>query len=396
MNMVFRTSGLRTFSAVLALILVLPLPVKTVNGFYLWLSPFIMLNSVLSSRTLVILNLAAFLVLVVTIFKKRWFCHNLCPVGWSCDLISGLNKKKEYTYKRIPDIGKWMAVISLAAAITGIPVLIFLDPLAIFHGFFTVFTGKANLVSILALSGFIILLSVHLFLPGIWCSKICPLGGLQLFLNETGSYIRAKTSQKSREIPDYNPGRRFFVMTGIGLLAGFSVHKILKPRPVYWLRPPSSVNAGLFNSLCCRCGNCIRACPTKILAFRTSSEDFQSFMTPEVNFRTGYCLEDCNLCSRVCPTGAISSFRSDEKDNLFMGKAEIELQNCLLLNNRECHKCNESCKYDAVEFRPLTGLLDMLPVIDNDKCVGCGACMVVCPESCITIIPPGGSPVSGI
>lgn len=395
MNMIFRTSGLRTFSAVLALILVLPLPVKTLNGFYLWLSPFILLNSFFSTRSLVILNLAALFILIITIFKKRWFCRNLCPVGWSCDLISGLNKKKEYTYKKVPDIGKWIAVISLSAAITGMPLLIFLDPLAIFHEFFTIFSGRTDLVSVLALSGFIILLSVHFFLPGIWCSRICPLGGLQLVLNETGSFFKVRSFQKSGEISDYNPGRRFFMMTGVGLLAGLSVQKFFKSSPVNCLRPPSSVDSGLFNSLCCRCGNCIRVCPTKILSFRTVGEDFLSFMTPEVNFSSGYCLEECNLCSSVCPTGAISTFKPGEKGHLFMGKAEIKLQNCLLLNNRECHKCNESCKYNAIEFRSGTGFFDVVPVIDNNKCVGCGACMVVCPESCITIIPPGGPAVSG-
>lgn len=377
--------SLRVFSALLALILVLPLPVKTVSGLYLWLSPFIMLNSLFSSGTLAILNLAAFIVLVIIILKKRWFCHNLCPVGWSCDLISGLNNKKEYTYKRVPHLGKWLAVISLAAAITGIPLLIFLDPLAIFSGFFSIFSGKPNLVTITALSGFILLLAVHLFLPGIWCGRICPLGGLQLLLNETGSYFKAETPQKRSDISDYNPGRRFFLMTGIGLLAGFSVQKFHKPRPVNWLRPPSSVAAGLFNSLCCRCGNCIRVCPTKILSFKTGTEDIFSFMTPEVNFGSGYCLEECNLCSRVCPTGAIAHFDSAAKNQLFMGTAEINLQNCLLLNNRECNKCNESCKYKAIDFNSVGNIFNTAPKINIAKCVGCGACMIVCPTECISV-----------
>ena len=66
-----------------------------------------------------------------------------------------------------------------------------------------------------------------------------------------------------------NPGRRYLVMSGIGLFAGAMVPKILKPPTEKYIRPPAAVSPELFNSLCCRCGNCGKACPTGIIVSQT-------------------------------------------------------------------------------------------------------------------------------
>jgi len=104
-----------------------------------------MLNSVLTIKTFVWLNIIAFPVLIFVLFRKRWFCRNLCPAGWCFDRISGLNKRRTYIYDRVPDIGKWLAVLSLAAGIVGLPLFLVFDPMAIFNGFFTVFPVKCIL-----------------------------------------------------------------------------------------------------------------------------------------------------------------------------------------------------------------------------------------------------------
>ena len=177
MKKVFKLSNLRILSTLLAVLLVIPVSWKGLTGFYVWLSPFIMLNSVFTLKSFVWLNIVAFLVLLFVLFRKNWFCHHLCPVGWSCDMVSGLNQHKAFTYKRLPDIGKWLAVLFLAAAIVGFPLFIFFDPLAIFNGFFTIFSGKLNLVAIISLSGLPLLLVIHLFFPGCLVQQIVPSGG---------------------------------------------------------------------------------------------------------------------------------------------------------------------------------------------------------------------------
>lgn len=387
MKKILGLSTLRAISTLLAVLLAIPVSWNGLTGIYTWLSPFIMLNSVFTLKSYVWLNIVAFLVLLFVLFRKRWFCHHLCPVGWSCDMVSSLNKHTKFTYTRLPDIGKWLAILSLTAAIVGFPLFIFFDPLAMFNGFFTIFSVKLNLVGIISLSGLPLLLLIHLFFPGIWCTKLCPLGGLQLVIADVKTQINRHFSKKKTEFPADDSGRRYFLMSGVGLLAGVTVPGFLKPSADGMIRPPAAVEPDLFNILCCRCGNCNKACPTGIIIPHTDFGNIMALMTPEIIFKSGYCLETCNLCSRVCPSGAITLFSVKAKGQLFIGTAEVHLEHCLLLNNTECVRCKESCKYDALAFVAEGNIFNVVPVVDTKKCVGCGACAVICPENCIVIIP---------
>jgi ferredoxin len=387
MKSIFRFTSLRGFSSLLALILAIPVSWKGLTGFYTWLSPFIMLNSIFTLKSFVWLNLVSLPVLLFILFRKRWFCYNLCPVGWSCDRVSSLNQHKSFNYKRIPYIGKWIAILSLAAALVGVPLFILIDPMAIFNGFFAIFSGKLTLAAIISLSGFPLLLLIHLFLPGIWCARLCPLGGLQLVIADIKAALSRLFGKNSRETPVVDTGRRYFLISGIGLLAGVTIPEVLKPSSELVIRPPAAVEPVLFNSLCCRCGNCAKACPTGIIVPNTDFNNILAWMTPKISFKSGYCLETCNLCSRVCPGGSITLFSVKAKGQLFMGTAEVHLENCLLLNNKECVRCRESCKFDAIEFIAEESILNVTPVVNTRKCVGCGACEVICPAGCIIIKP---------
>jgi ferredoxin-type protein NapF len=387
MRKIFRLENVRPLSAILAIALAVPVSLNLFTGFSSWLSPYIMLNSVLSLKSFVGLNVVASLILGVVLFRKRWFCRYLCPVGWGCDMVSSLNRNKRYTYKRLPDFGKLIALLSLSAAIVGFPLFIIFDPLAIFNGFFSNLSGKHGLLILIYLSGLPVLLLIHLFLPGIWCAKLCPLGGLQLLLADFKSLSAGIIVKKPRESFAVDSGRRYFLMCGTGLLAGAAIPRLLKPAVCRSIKPPGAVEPPLFNTLCCRCGNCNKSCPTGIIVPHTDFNHLLSWMTPELSFKSGYCLETCNLCSRVCPSGAITLFNVKAKSQLFIGSAEVHLSNCLIVNNKECVKCKESCKYDAVSFVSEDSILKVKPVVDVKKCVGCGACAVICPVSCIVINP---------
>lgn len=378
---------LRTVSFVAAVILAIPGMWKGLTGFHMWLSPFVMLNSVFAVKTFVLLNVVAGTVLLFILFRRRWFCRNLCPAGWCFDRISSLNKSGSKDYSRIPDLGKWMAIISLAASFFGLPLFILLDPLALFNGFFTVLSGGLNAVTIVSLTIFPVILILHFFLPGIWCSRLCPLGGLQTAFFDIKVHLSRLFSRKEQEIHVDYSGRRYFLLSGAGLLAGLTLPKLLKPRSDSVIRPPGAVEPRLFTILCCRCGSCIKACPTGILKPNSDFSEPLVWMTPVASFKKGYCLETCNLCSRVCSSGAITQFSTDTKRRLYMGTAEIDLGRCYLSNNRECNKCKESCPYSAISFIRQDNLLNTLPVIEIGRCVGCGACEAVCPAECIHVKP---------
>jgi polyferredoxin len=78
---------------------------KGSQGIHIWLSPFLMLNSVFALKNLVLLNIIALPVLVLIIIHKRWFCKYLCPAGWCFDKVSALNRSDKYDYGKIPEIG---------------------------------------------------------------------------------------------------------------------------------------------------------------------------------------------------------------------------------------------------------------------------------------------------
>jgi ferredoxin-type protein NapF len=382
-----RCFDLRGMSTLLATLLAIPMAWKGLTGFYTWLSPYIMLNSVFALKSVVWLNLVAFTILLLSVLRKRWFCRYLCPAGWGCDWVSSHSLRKGFSVRKIPHIGKWMAILSLFAALAGFPLFILLDPISIFNGFFAAFGEKMSVVVLLSLSGFPILLFVHLFFPGIWCSRLCPLGGLLDELIEIRNLISVKLQRKEEHRKGTDIRRRLFLASGTGLLAGFMVPALFAPEKRAFFRPPGSVPSRLFNLLCLRCGSCIKACPTNILHHRTDPVDVMAWMVPEIRFSNGYCLEKCNLCSRVCSSGAITLFSPDAKSQLKIGIARVEAGKCLLTQNTECDHCKTACSYSAIAIEGEHGNLHMKPVVHPGKCNGCGACAVICPAEAIVMVP---------
>lgn len=387
-----KISTVRLLALVMATVLALPFfSLKGGIGLTAWLSPFILLNSVFLLKSWVALNSLGVIVLIISIFRKRWFCRTLCPVGLGCDSVSKLSHRKNFSLHQIPRLGPIIAISSLGASIVGFPLFILLDPMAIFNGFFSIFSSPVSAAVIVSFLGLPLLLAIHLFFPGIWCSRLCPLGGLlDLFAR-----LKRPISRLGTEAPAANKSvttmkeRRLFIAGGTGLVAGLMIPRWLQSAPSGYFRPPASLSPELFNTLCVRCGNCIKACPTKIIVHHTGPNNLTAWMTPEVSFQNnGYCLEDCNLCGTVCPSGAITQFNVKAKKELVMGGVEIGLEKCLLTQLTECDRCKAICSYKAIKIVPGDSPMTMKPEVDVQKCVGCGACAAVCPPEIILMIPP--------
>lgn len=382
-----KPKNIRRISTVAAVFFALPLPLGIFSGFYIWFSPFVMLNSLFLLKSMVLLNALGWTVLAISFFRNRWFCRYLCPVGWGCDTFSKWRKHMKSKIKKVPRLGRWLALISTGAALTGIPLFILLDPLAIFNGFFAAFNSDSSLIVVLSLMGLPLLFAIHLFLPGLWCTKLCPLGGLFDELTSLRKWIFKTVSYKQEIKTEQKFGRRMFIASGSGLLAGIFIPKLLNSNPPRFFRPPASINGSIFNTLCVRCGNCIKACPTDIIIHHSGKRDITAWMTPEITFENkGYCLKDCNLCGTVCPTGSISPFSIAAKKKLFIAGIKIGLDDCLLTELKECDRCKSACSYNAIQIVSTKHSLMMKPVADLSKCVGCGACAAICPAETIDMI----------
>jgi len=378
--------SIRDGFTLLAILLALPWGWGCLTGMWLWLSPFVFLHSWFVLQSLVWLNGLAAVILALSLWRKRWFCRNACPVGSLCDGVSKCSRVKTASAARVPSIGSWLAILSLASALMGVPLFIWLDPMAIFHGFFSMFSDRPSLPLFLSMAGLPLLLLIHLWLPGIWCKKVCPLGGLQeLLFGFRTLLIKSNSHPATSSVP--SSGRRIFVAATTGLAAGFLLNRFVKPENNVLIRPPASVHSPRFDLLCVRCGNCIKACPTEILSHQVTLSGKFDWMVPEVRFDRGYCLETCNLCGTVCPSGAIFPFSVEAKRSIRMGTAKVHLSRCLLSRNGECDRCKMACSYQALAIRPVSGLLLMAPVVEGTTCVGCGACAVICPTDAIEMLP---------
>lgn len=122
-----------------SILFALPLGWGVFTGISIWFSPFVLLNSVLVLKSLVWLNSLAVIPLILMFLRNRWFCRYMCPLGWGCDRITSRRKGSGLSIKRIPPVGKWLALSSLFAALVGIPLFMLFDPMAIFNSFFVVF-----------------------------------------------------------------------------------------------------------------------------------------------------------------------------------------------------------------------------------------------------------------
>ena len=137
------------------------------------------------------------------------------------------------------------------------------------------------------------------------------------------------------------------------------------------VRPPWAVAEVEFVEHCNRCGDCLGACPEKII--EKGSGGF-----PVINFSKGGCLF-CGECAQVCHAQVFS----DVSTPPWLLNAEID-KTCLAMRGVECRSCKDHCEIGAIRFRLRVGGA-ALPILDTLNCTGCGACISVCPESAIEL-----------
>jgi ferredoxin len=281
----------------------------------------------------------------------------------------------------VPYLNNWILIISLAGALIGLPIFILLDPLLIFNGFFIFLFHPFYPYLIILGSVLPLILLMQLVFPDLWCERLCPLGGLQILVSELKSLLHRTSSREEK----FDLGRRIFIGGAFGMLAAFIIPKTTDLNSEMEIRPPGAIDK--FNILCIRCGSCIRVCPTGIL--KQNQKVGFGMLTPLVEFNGSYCLETCNECGQVCPSGSITAFKIEEKKMLRMGQIEVNEETCLLMKYRECGICKPACKYKAIDIMEKgRNSLQMMPVVKHSGCTGCGACIAVCPANCFRIGPP--------
>jgi ferredoxin len=113
------------------------------------------------------------------------------------------------------------------------------------------------------------------------------------------------------------------------------------------------------------------------------STDLMQLMKPTMSYERGYCRPECNRCSQVCPAGAIKPIDRDEKSSIQIGHAVWIKKNCVpLTDGVECGNCARHCPAGAIEMVPSDPNDEesaYIPAVNEQACIGCGACEYVCP-----------------
>jgi len=195
---------------------------------YFRLDPLLALTAVLAQKEVISRVLWSLLILGATLGIGRFFCGYVCPMGAALDFLdySFLRKKNRSGLK---NEAMWrrakyfFLVLVLFAALAGLVLSPFLDPLALLTRFFTfflypLFVALSNFfldlfrpafraigwidlsflhlsqpvfyASLFTLILFSVIVSLSLIAPRFWCRYLCPLGALLSLFSPLGIFRR--------------------------------------------------------------------------------------------------------------------------------------------------------------------------------------------------------------
>lgn len=223
------------------------------------------------------------------------------------------------------------------------------------------------------------------------CVEVCRRGAISYRCRFSSS---DKTEGQGSESSTCDESRRRFMGAVFAIGAGITANAADKvvdgglaviedkkiPKRKTRIVPPGARSINNLSSHCTACQLCIAACPNGVLR---PSEDLESLMQPESSYERGYCRPECTKCSEVCPAGAIRPVTKEEKTSIQIGHAVWVRSNCVpLTDGVECGNCARHCPSGAIQMVPsVSSDTDSLkiPVINEERCIGCGACENLCP-----------------
>ena len=246
------------------------------------------------------------------------------------------------------------------------------------------------------------------------CQTVCGRGALHLVPSSRANKTkRTRDSQRSTPSDTSDLSRRsFLAITGTAVAAaaieaqekttdgGLAViEDKKKPERKTPLTPPGSLSAANLQQHCTACQLCIANCPNSVLH---PSTDMEHLLQPAMDYTRGYCRPECTRCADVCPAGAIRPITKEEKTAIQIGHAVWVKGNCLpVAEGQRCGSCAAHCPAEAIQMVPLDKHIKqnpddqqwydtegnrieprdllMIPVVNEEKCIGCGKCEYLCP-----------------
>ena len=230
------------------------------------------------------------------------------------------------------------------------------------------------------------------------CIDTCKDGAIHYALRKRGQIL---TSPSAPQDENQDKGRRAFIVSTA--IAGTAVatkaqdmkvdgglaaiERAQKPERQTPLVPAGAISLKNFSDHCTACQLCVSVCPNQVLRPSTS---LMNLMQPEMSYERGYCRPECNKCSQVCPAGAIRPITIEEKSSIQIGHAVVCLDNCVVNTDEvSCSNCARHCPVGAIRMvrkNPDDEKSLRIPVVNEERCIGCGACENLCPARPFTAI----------
>ena len=285
-----------------------------------------------------IISLIPFIILILLVlFKRRFFCTAICPVG----TVLGLFAK--YGIFRLK-IGN--NCVTCGACFRNCP------------------AGSINLKDKK--------IDNELCIRCLKCVATCPKKAI--------SFGTLKSNVKP---VSFNQSRRNFILGSVLVLGAFATGigsavvrgKTFLKNKIRAVLPPGAGDYTKLSSKCTSCQLCVAVCPNKVIHPR----DFKH-STIYMDYSKNYCKYDCNACSSACPTGAIKKITLEQKQHTRIGLAKINRDLCI-----NCGICAFKCPVKALSIEEDSNG-DRTLKYNAAVCIGCGACQVVCPHKAIEIV----------
>lgn len=282
--------------------------------------------------TLLISLIPFIILMILVIFKRRFFCTAICPVG----TILGLSSKYGPFRLQISD-----KCVTCGACFKNCP------------------AGSINLKNKK--------IDNELCIRCLKCVSICPKKAI--------GYGFCKNKKEEQ----FSLSRRNFIAGSCFVLGAFSIGagsalirgKKFLGEKIRAILPPGAKNYESLSSKCTSCQLCVAVCPNKVIHPR-------DFSHPNIymDYSKNFCKYDCNACSSACPTGAIKKITLEEKQHCRIGMAKIDRTLCI-----NCGICAFKCPVKALSLDE-----NRILQFDGSKCIGCGACQLSCPQKAIEIV----------
>jgi len=320
----------------------------------LW--PYLTWENLPSLASLLVSGSLFTMIALLAVFRERWYCTVICPVGMLLGLLSKVALFRIRIHcETCTACGKCNKICKSGCVDIASRKIDFSRCVVCFNCL-SVCSDKAITYS-----------------AGSW--------GLGFGVRDTGSAIQDK------EDTDFNSRRKFLktalLTTSLLALPESFFPQTSEESPTsadpYPATPPGSLSYWDYTRRCVACHLCISVCHTHILQPSLLEFGLTGILQPKMDYEKGFCDYTCRKCMEICPAGALLPVSLDQKQRIQIGTSTLIRNLCLPFAERKpCSLCADHCPTKAIEATPFLGGLK-IPVISEKRCIGCGHCENICP-----------------